>query len=228
MLCPTSIGSFGPGRDSCTATKSGDFRNWLSGVQPIEQGLGLLQVERVETFGEAVVDGCQKVVSFRGSPLIGPKFGERGGGSQFPELRLLLLCESDGRFEALFRLNRALFWLDEQHLSLEAKQFWFVPTLTRGQCSVERGLEKGKRAIRVARSDLGQSDNSDSDRQVEATRGKRLQSLQSGFSLVDTSFDVALKHEDPTLHDFGRYKVVRQRVLLGKWNANVQMRFGLF
>jgi hypothetical protein len=118
--------------------------------------------------------------------------------------------------------------LDEQHLSLEAKQFWFVPPLTRGQCSVERGLDKGKRAISVAGSDLGQPDNSDSDRQVEATRGKRLQGLQSGFSLVDTGFDLALQHEDPTLHDFGRYKVVRQRVLLGKWNASVQMRFGLF
>jgi len=89
-------------------------------------------------------------------------------------------------------------------------------------------IVKGKRAISVAGSDLGQSDNSDSDRQVKATRGKRLQGLQSGFSLVDTGFDLALQHEDPTLHDFGRYKVVRQRVLLGKWNANVQMRFGLF
>src|SRR5579859_6907080 len=121
-------------------------------MQPIEQGLGLPQVERVETFGEAAVDGGQKVVSFRGSPLISPKSGERGGGSQFPELRLLLLCESDGLFEALFCLNRALFWLDEQHLSLEAKQFWFVPSLARGRCSVERGLEKGKRAMSVAGS----------------------------------------------------------------------------
>jgi len=83
------------------------FRNCLSRVQPIEQGLGPLQVERVETFGEAAVDGGQKVVSFGGSPLMGPKFGERGGGSQFPELRLLLLCESDGRFEALFCLSAA-------------------------------------------------------------------------------------------------------------------------
>ena len=44
-----------------------------------------------------------------------------------------------------------------------------------------------------------------SDWQVEATRGKRLQGLQSGFGLVDTGFDLALLHEDPTLHDFGRY-----------------------
>ena len=136
---------------------------------------------------------------------MGPKFGERGGGSQFPELRPLLLCDSDGRFEALFCLSRVLFWLDEQHLSLEAKQFWFVPPLARGRCDVERGLEKRKRAIRVTGSELGQADNSDSDRQVEATRGKRLQGLQSGFGLVDTGFDLALLHEDPTLHDFGRY-----------------------
>src|ERR1700756_4173910 len=107
-------------------------------MQPIEQGLGLLQVKRVETFGEAAADGGQKVVSFRGSPLMGPKFGERGGGSQFPELRLLLLCKSDGRFKTLFCLSRALFWLDEQHLSLEAKQLWFVPPLARGRCNVKR------------------------------------------------------------------------------------------
>src|SRR6202043_3323253 len=94
-------------RPSPANTAKRPFRNGLSGVQPIEQGLGLLQVERVETFGEAAVDGGQKVVSFRGSPLIGPKFGERGGGSQFPELRLLLPCESDGLFETLFCLSRS-------------------------------------------------------------------------------------------------------------------------
>jgi hypothetical protein len=42
------------------------------------------------------------------SPSVGPKFGERGGGSQFPELRLLLLCESDGLFEALFSQSRVV------------------------------------------------------------------------------------------------------------------------
>lgn len=32
-----------PGRNSCTATKSGDFRNWLSGSQLAELRLGFLQ-----------------------------------------------------------------------------------------------------------------------------------------------------------------------------------------
>jgi hypothetical protein len=47
---------FGPAADSCAATKSGRFRNWLSGVQLIEQRLSLLQIERVETLGEPAVD----------------------------------------------------------------------------------------------------------------------------------------------------------------------------
>jgi hypothetical protein len=65
----------GPGTDSCTATNSvkfngsnlaycsrtealrGRFRKSLSGVQLVEQRLSLLQIERVETFGEAAVDG---------------------------------------------------------------------------------------------------------------------------------------------------------------------------
>jgi hypothetical protein len=68
-------GRFGPGTDSCTATNSvrfngsnlaycsrtkalrGRFRKSLSGVQPVEQRLSRLQIERVETFGEAAVDG---------------------------------------------------------------------------------------------------------------------------------------------------------------------------
>ena len=65
----------GPGTNSCTATNSvrfngsnlaycsrtealrGRFRKSLSGVQLVEQRLSLLQIERVETFGEAAVDG---------------------------------------------------------------------------------------------------------------------------------------------------------------------------
>jgi hypothetical protein len=36
--------------------QSGLFRNWLSGVQLIEQRLRLLQIERVEAFGEPAID----------------------------------------------------------------------------------------------------------------------------------------------------------------------------
>jgi len=36
------------------------FRNSLSGVQLVEQGLGLLQIERVEAFGEPAIDRSEQ------------------------------------------------------------------------------------------------------------------------------------------------------------------------
>ena len=43
----------------CSRTEAprGRFRKSLSGAQRVEQRLSLLQIERVETFGEAAVDG---------------------------------------------------------------------------------------------------------------------------------------------------------------------------
>jgi hypothetical protein len=40
-----------------TEALGGRFRKSLSGVQLVEQHLSLFQIERVETFGEATVDG---------------------------------------------------------------------------------------------------------------------------------------------------------------------------
>jgi dephospho-CoA kinase len=37
------------------------FRNWLLGVQLVEQGLGLLQIKRVEAFAEPAVDWSEQV-----------------------------------------------------------------------------------------------------------------------------------------------------------------------
>jgi hypothetical protein len=37
------------------------FRNWWSGLQLIEQRLGLLQIECVETFGKPTVDRREKI-----------------------------------------------------------------------------------------------------------------------------------------------------------------------
>ena len=48
---------------SCAATKSGRFRNRLSGVQLVEQSLGVFQIERVEAFGEPAVDWSEQFAS---------------------------------------------------------------------------------------------------------------------------------------------------------------------
>jgi hypothetical protein len=42
-----------PGAFDRPRTNERPFRNWLSGVQLIEQSLGLLQIERIEAFGES-------------------------------------------------------------------------------------------------------------------------------------------------------------------------------
>ena len=194
---------------------------------PIEQDLRRPQVGGVKAFGEPGINRRKKITSFIATPLISPKIGERHCGSQQPEPCLLLLGERNGRFEALFRFVLASLWKGEQHLRLETKQFGFVPPFACRRGRFERGGEKRESAVDVARRLLGQADNSNSDRQVEATRGKRLQGLQSGFSLLDTRFDFASQPADPPLHDLGGDKVVRQRVFLGKRHANVQMRLGL-
>jgi hypothetical protein len=44
------------------------WRRW-SGVQLVEQGLGLFQIERVEAFGEPIVDRSQHGITLAAPPL---------------------------------------------------------------------------------------------------------------------------------------------------------------
>jgi hypothetical protein len=63
----------GPKPASCIAAKSGWFRTAWSAVQLIEQGLGLLQVERVEAFSEPAVDRSEKLAGLLELALIAPE-----------------------------------------------------------------------------------------------------------------------------------------------------------
>ena len=51
--------------------------------QRVEQRFGLLQIERVEAFGEPTVDRGEKIVGFAVPTLLGPLAGEIAGGAQF-------------------------------------------------------------------------------------------------------------------------------------------------
>ena len=113
-----------------------------SSRQRVEQRFRLAQVGGVEPLGEAAIDGRQEIATFITPPLASPEFGECRSGSQFPELCLLPLRERDGRFEALFCFIRALLWLGEQHLRLEAKQFRFVPPLARVDAASSADLKR--------------------------------------------------------------------------------------
>jgi len=77
-------GRDGPAADSCAATKSGRFRNCLSGVQLVEQSLGLLQIERVEAFGEPAVDRSEEIVGLLPLALIAPEPRHAHRRAQFP------------------------------------------------------------------------------------------------------------------------------------------------
>jgi hypothetical protein len=61
--------------------------------QLLEQRLGLLQVERVEPFGEPVVDGREEIAGLVSFALIAPLPRHAHRGTQFPGLRLLLACD---------------------------------------------------------------------------------------------------------------------------------------
>ena len=53
-------------------SKFGPFRNSLSGVQLIEQSLGLHQDRRVEAFGEPVVDRRKQITGLSPFALVSP------------------------------------------------------------------------------------------------------------------------------------------------------------
>ena len=52
--------------------------------QLVEQRLGLLQIERVEAFGEPAVDRSEQFASLLRLPLIAPEPRHAHRGAQFP------------------------------------------------------------------------------------------------------------------------------------------------
>jgi hypothetical protein len=63
--------------------------NRLSGGKLIKQRLRLLQVERIEAFGEPAVDRCEKIVGLVPLALITPEVRQARRRAQLPGLCLL-------------------------------------------------------------------------------------------------------------------------------------------
>ena len=57
--------------------------------QLVQQRLRVLQDRRVETFGEPVVDGCEKIASFVALALVTPEPRKVKGHTQLPEFGAL-------------------------------------------------------------------------------------------------------------------------------------------
>ena len=64
--------------------------------QLIQQRLRVLQVRRIETFGEPVVDRTKQVTGFHVLALVAPEPSEAGRCPQLKELRALPLGNCDG------------------------------------------------------------------------------------------------------------------------------------
>jgi hypothetical protein len=70
---------------SCWRTSSRQF---------VEQRLCIFEVGRVEAFGKPAVDRREQVAGLGAPPLLTAEPGEARGGTQFPELGLLLLGDA--------------------------------------------------------------------------------------------------------------------------------------
>ena len=86
--------------------KSGQCRDCGSGVQLIEQRLGLLQIERVEAFGEPAIDWGEKIAGLIPLALIAPEPRHAHRRAQLPGLCLLLARDRERTLEIRFRFRR--------------------------------------------------------------------------------------------------------------------------
>ena len=124
----------------------GRFETWLSDVHLIQQGLGLLQIERVEAFGEPAVDRSEKIVGLLPFSLIAPKPRHAHRRAQFPGLCLLRTRNRERPLEIRFRFRRISlgrlerdFAGDAIDLGLATTFPWlFPPPSSLRQCSAKR------------------------------------------------------------------------------------------
>ncbi len=82
------------------------FRNWLSGVQLIEQRLGLFQIERVKTFIEPAVDRSEQFAGLLRLSLIAPEPRHAHCSAEFKGLCLLLTRNRERALEISFCFRR--------------------------------------------------------------------------------------------------------------------------
>src|SRR5262249_44337637 len=84
--------------------------------QFVEQRLGLPQVERIEAFGEPVVDRSEKFASLLPPALTAPEPCHAHRRAQFPGLCLLLTRNRQRVLEIRFRFRRIRLWRQQRDL----------------------------------------------------------------------------------------------------------------
>ena len=104
-------------------------------MQLIEQRLGLLQIERVEAFGEPIIDGGEKIAGLIPPALIAPEPRHARRRTQFPRLCLLLTSNRKRTLEIRFRFRRIWLRRHEREVAgysmevrLEPTFHWMFPS----------------------------------------------------------------------------------------------------
>ena len=108
-------------------------RFWIaySDVQLIEHGLGLLQVERFEAFGEPAVDRSEQFSSLLRFPLITPEPRHAHGGAEFPGFGLLLTCNRERTLEMSFSFRGVRLRRLERYFACNAMNMGLEPRFPR-------------------------------------------------------------------------------------------------
>jgi hypothetical protein len=86
--------------------KSGRFRNWLSGVQLVEQRLRLLQIARIEPLRKPPVNRSEQFASLLLLALVTPEARKAHGGAEFPGFGLLLTRNGQGALKIILSFGR--------------------------------------------------------------------------------------------------------------------------
>ena len=106
----------------------------------VQQRLRVLQVRRVEAFGEPVVDGCEQRAGLVLFPLLLPEVGEVRGGAELEGLRLLRAGDVDGLAEQRLGLRLGVVGQPQEALALQPEQLGVVEGLRRSLGDGEPGL----------------------------------------------------------------------------------------
>jgi hypothetical protein len=94
-----------------------------------EKHFGFFQIERIEAFGEPVVDRREQFASLLPLTLVAPEPREAHCSAEFPQFRLLLTGKRKCLLKRGFRLVVQPRPMGNEQLSLKAKQFRFIPPL---------------------------------------------------------------------------------------------------